>query len=191
LNQNEENAIVTVVVSRRIKKDTEEIFEKLSTELTKIATDFTGYIGAIMMRPASLDDPEYRLVYKFNNQKNLDKWIGSNKRAVILSKIEPLLEKPSVVTSSLGLVTWLSLPGNKKVASPEKYKITIVSWLALYPLITLIFFLFGDILAQIPLLLRTFIVTALAMVLMSYVLMPRFTKLFYFWLFPKEKEKLR
>ncbi|WP_324172151.1 2-dehydropantoate 2-reductase [Sulfurimonas sp.] len=183
--------VVTVVVSRRIKKNKEEQFEQFSNELTKVATSFKGYVGAIMIRPVSLDDPEYRLVYKFDNQENLDKWIKSTKRAVILNKIEPLLEKPSETIKSLGLATWLSFPRQAEAKAPKKYKITIVSWLALYPLITLIFLIFGDILAEIPLLLRTFIVTAVAMVLMSYVLMPRFTKLFYFWLFPKEEEKLR
>ncbi|MBL0708063.1 MAG: hypothetical protein JJW00_03355 [Sulfurimonas sp.] len=191
MSKNKENLNVTTVVSRRIKKGTEELFERLSDDLTKAAASFTGYVGAIMIRPASLDDPEYRLVYKFDNQDNLNKWLKSKKRAVTLSKIAPLLEKPCEVSSSLGLITWLSLPGQAKVKAPKKYKITIISWLALYPLITLIFFLFGDILSEVPLVFRTLIVTSSAMLIMSYVLMPRFTKLFYFWLFPKEEEELR
>ena len=52
---------------------------------------------------------------------------------------------------------------------------TFVSWLALYPAVTLVFLLFGDLLAQIPLLLRTMAVTIVVMLLMSYVLMPRMT----------------
>jgi len=187
----EENDVVTVVVSRRIKKGTEKLFEQLSNDLTIAAASFTGYLGAVMMRPSYEDDPEYRLVYKFNNQENLDNWIESNKRVSLLKKIEPLLEGPCEATRSSGILTWLTLPGKTKVVPPKKYKITIVSWLALYPLITLIFFLFGDILAEIPLIVRTLIVTAIAMLIMSYVLMPRFTKWFSFWLFPKEKEKLR
>jgi len=186
-NQNIENdKVVTVVVSRRIKKGTEKIFERLSDDLTVAAASFTGYLGAVMMRPSSENDPEYRLVYKFDNQENLDNWITSNKRVSLLKKMEPLLEGPCEATSSSGILTWLTLSGKTKAAAPKKYKITIVSWLALYPLITLIFFLFGDILADIPLVIRTFIVTAIAMLIMSYVLMPQFTKWFSFWLFPKD-----
>ena len=62
---------------------------------------------------------------------------------------------------------------------------TIVSWMALYPIVTLIFFLFGEPLAHIPLILRTLLVTAAVMVLMSYVAMPRMTRWFGFWLFSK------
>jgi antibiotic biosynthesis monooxygenase (ABM) superfamily enzyme len=67
-------------------------------------------------------------------------------------------------------------------------KMTIVSWLALYPAATLIFWLFGPWLAAIPLLLlRTLLVTAVLMILMSYVLMPFMTKRFAFWLFGRQR----
>jgi antibiotic biosynthesis monooxygenase (ABM) superfamily enzyme len=186
-----ENQIVTVVVSRRIKKTKEILFEKLSDDLTLCATKFEGYIGAVMLRPSSMDDPEYRVIYKFKSQTYLDEWINSDIRTKLLDEIEPLLEESSQITQTSGILTWLTLPGATKVMHPKKYKITMVSWLALYPLITIIFFLFGDILKDIPLIFRTLLVTAVAMIVMSYVLMPRFTKWFSFWLFPKDKEKLR
>ncbi|MEQ9545678.1 MAG: hypothetical protein RIK85_06705 [Marinobacter sp.] len=63
---------------------------------------------------------------------------------------------------------------------------TIVSWLALYPAVTLVFILFGDLLAGVPLLFRTLIVTVVVMLLMTYVLMPRMTRWFSFWLFPEK-----
>ncbi len=191
MKKNEKNLVVTVVVSRRIKKGTEELFESLSNELTNTAVGFEGYMGAVMMRPSSHDDPEYRIIYKFDNQSNLDAWIYSDIRLALLQKIESLLEGPSEIEITSGIATWLNMSEKNRASSPKKYKITIVSWLALYPLITGIFIVFGDMLSTVPLLVRTFIVTAVAMVIMSYILMPRFTKWFSFWLFPKEKEKLR
>jgi hypothetical protein len=68
---------------------------------------------------------------------------------------------------------------------------TIVSWLALYPAVTLVFVLFGDLLAQVPLLLRTLIVTIVVMIVMSYVLMPKMTRWFAFWLFPDRNSNSR
>jgi len=43
----------------------------------------------------------------------------------------------------------------------------------------------------VPLLLRTMIVTIVVMGLMSYVLMPRMTKWFKFWLFPDRPRNSR
>lgn len=88
-------------------------------------------------------------------------------------------------------MTWFTLPGQNPVQPPPKWKMTLVSWLALYPAVTLVFVLFGDLLAQIPLLVRTLLVTAVVMVLMSYVLMPRMTRWFRFWLFQKTNRDSR
>jgi len=190
-NTSESTTPITVVVSRRVKKGHGEQFERLSTQMTETATRFPGYLGATLFRPCSPDDPEYRVIFKFDTQEHLDNWLNSEERTQWLTAIEELLEEPSAVTTLSGLVTWFTLPGRNPVLPPPKYKITIVSWLALFPTVTLIFWLFGEQLAQIPLLLRTFLVTAVVMLLMSYVLMPRFTRWFAFWLFPKEQKNIR
>ena len=188
MNNTNPDSIVTVVVSRRIKTGHEKEFEELSTELTKNAISFEGYLGAVMFQPSSSDDPEYRIIYKFKNQDNLDVWLQSKPRLELLEKIEILLEEESKISTSLGIVTWLTLPNKStKAPAPKKYKVTLVSWLALFPTVTAIFYIFGEPLAQMPLLVRTFLVTGAVMPLMSYVLMPQFTKWFSFWLFSENK----
>lgn len=182
---------LTVVVSRRVIKGKESEFEKLSTEMTQRASAFPGYLGATMFRPASPEDPEYRIAFKFRDRETLTAWEESKARAELLAKIESLLVKPSEREVTSGIVTWFTLPGQNPVTPPPKWKMTIVSWLALYPAVTLVFVLFGDLLAQIPLLLRTMAVTVVVMLLMSYVLMPRMTRWFAFWLFPKKNHDVR
>lgn len=187
----ETSSPLTVVVSRRVKKGQETAFEKLSSQMTERAAKFPGYLGATMFRPSSPDDPEYRIVFKFRDRETLTAWEESQERAELLEQIESLLVKPSEREVTSGIVTWFSLPGQNPVKPPPKWKMTFVSWLALYPAVTLVFVLFGDLLAQIPLLLRTMAVTIVVMVLMSYVLMPRMTKWFAFWLFPKRDKNVR
>lgn len=191
MNKIDQESTITVVVSRRVKVGKEEEFEVLSLKLTQFATAFKGYLGSVSLKPSSLDDPEYRIIYKFDNQENLDVWLGSKERVSLLKQIEDLLQEESKMSTSLGIVSWLSLPGKPKVHAPKKYKITLVSWLALYPTVTIIFLLLGDVLAQLPLLARTFVVTAIVMPVMSYILMPRVTKLFSFWLFANDKKNIR
>lgn len=62
------------------------------------------------------------------------------------------------------------------------HKRAFLVWLAIYPLITLIFFLFGDILGKIPLPFRTLLLTLVAVPLMFYVILPIYNKLFNKWL---------
>lgn len=179
---------VTVVISRRVIKGKAEQFEALSNEMTQRATVFPGYMGAELFRPASPNDPEYRIIFRFASEAALAQWQSSAERAEMLQQIEPLLVQPSETETRSGIVNWFTLPGYNPVKPPAKYKMTLISWLALYPTVTLVFLLFGSLLNEVPLLLRTLLVTAVVMVLMSYVLMPRFTRWFAFWLYPKHEQ---
>ena len=187
IGEQDSTAPLTVVVSLRVRKGQQEAFEALSSQMTERASRFPGYLGTAMFRPASPDDPEYRIVFKFRDRETLTTWEESEERAELLEQIESLLVQPSEREVTSGIVTWFTLPGQNPVQPPPKWKMTIVSWLALYPAVTLVFVIFGDLLAQVPLLLRTMIVTIVVMGLMSYVLMPRMTKWFAFWLFPRQK----
>lgn len=178
---------VTVIVSRRVKPEAVSAFETLSDEMSRRASQFDGYMGATLFRPVSPDDPEYRMIFKFTDEASLAEWERSEERAEMLEKLEGLLISPTEREKVSGLVTWFSLPSQNPVKPPPRYKMTIVSWLALYPAATLIFWLFGPWLAAIPLLLRTLLVTAALMILMSYVLMPFMTKRFAFWLFGRQR----
>lgn len=179
---------VTVVVSRRVKSGCEAEFEKLSTAMSNTATKFKGHLGSNMFRPATADDPEYRIVFKFLTQADLEHWQNSSERLKHLESFEALLIAPAKTEVLSGMVTWFTLPGQNPVKPPPKYKMTLVSWLALYPAVSIIFLLFGGLLESVPLLLRTLIITGILMPLMSYVLMPRFTRWFAFWLYPKQEQ---
>jgi antibiotic biosynthesis monooxygenase (ABM) superfamily enzyme len=63
-----------------------------------------------------------------------------------------------------------------------KYKTALMIWVAIYPTINLVFFLLGDFLATLPMLLRTLLLTMLLVPLMVYVLLPVLSKLLAKWL---------
>ena len=66
---------------------------------------------------------------------------------------------------------------------PKKWKMAIVIWLAIYPLITTVFAIFGKYLMQIEILpLRTLIITAVMVPTMVFILIPVLQKLLANWL---------
>ena len=65
---------------------------------------------------------------------------------------------------------------------PRRYKLFLLTWIAIYPLITGILWLFGPFLNTLPLPLRTLILTVLLVYLMTYIVMPRLQRLFRRWL---------
>lgn len=62
------------------------------------------------------------------------------------------------------------------------HKRTFLTWLAIYPLITIMFWVFGEYLMLISLPLRTLVLTLVLVPLLSYVVIPYFNKVFAKWL---------
>ena len=66
---------------------------------------------------------------------------------------------------------------------PKKWKMAILIWIAIYPLITTVFAVFGKYLMQIEILpLRTLIITVVLVPIMVFVLIPLLQKLLGNWL---------
>lgn len=65
---------------------------------------------------------------------------------------------------------------------PPKWKFAIMVWLAIYPTITLVSFLIGDIIKSWPLPFKTLLMTGILVPLMVFVLLPLLRKLLGKWL---------
>jgi uncharacterized protein len=67
--------------------------------------------------------------------------------------------------------------------APARYRIAILTWIGIYPALTFTLWLFGLLgLANLPLPLRTLVLTAVLVPAMVYGLMPTLTRLFARWL---------
>ncbi|MDL5049873.1 hypothetical protein QQ054_28070 [Oscillatoria amoena NRMC-F 0135] len=67
---------------------------------------------------------------------------------------------------------------------PKKWKMAILIWIAIYPIITLMFTFLGPVFMQInPLPLRTLLITVIAVPLMVFVAIPLLQKLMAKWLY--------
>jgi antibiotic biosynthesis monooxygenase (ABM) superfamily enzyme len=65
---------------------------------------------------------------------------------------------------------------------PPKWKFAVMVWLAIYPAITVLQFLIGDVLVRLPIPLRTLTLTVILVPLMVFVLLPLLRRLLGSWL---------
>lgn len=65
---------------------------------------------------------------------------------------------------------------------PPKYKMATLTWIAIYPLITVILYVFGPELQAFPIFIRTLILTVVLVPLMVWVAVPFLQKIFSKWL---------
>jgi uncharacterized protein len=78
---------------------------------------------------------------------------------------------------------------NTNPASPPRYKVALLTWAAVFPLLTAANVVFGPVLALLPLPARTLLLTGLVVGVTTYVVMPRLTQWCAGWLTPLSARK--
>jgi antibiotic biosynthesis monooxygenase (ABM) superfamily enzyme len=134
---------VTAVASRRVKQGREQEFEEWLSGILAAANEAPGYLGSEVLRPSdSKEDNEYRIVFRFDHASNLRAWENSEERQHWLRKVDPLQQEEKVHVLT-GLETWFTLPSKVGEPYPPRYKMVAVTWLGVFPIVTIIFSVFG------------------------------------------------
>ena len=176
---------ITAVASRRVKPGCEEEFEVWISGILAAANDFPGYLGSNVIRPNSSEDDEYQIIFKFDHASNLKRWERSEERRRWLHRSRDLIKEEPRIRILTGLETWFTLPAKEGAPPPPRYKMAVVTWLAVFPLATVVFMILDPLLGEFPAIFRTLVFTLVMVSLMTYVVMPRMTRLFSFWLYQK------
>lgn len=175
---------VSVLVDRKVCPGNKEAFEKLLEEIIVACSRYPGYIDTRIIKPKTDDDNLYRVMFRFDSQHHLDAWLSSQDRLNLVAKIDDLIDKPTTLQVITGLETWFALPGHKTMTPPPRYKMAIVTWIAITPLLMLVNYLVGPTLATLHPVLRTLSTTPFIVLIMTYLWMPFMVKLFKRWLYP-------
>jgi uncharacterized protein len=184
---------VTVDVVRKVKPGCEEKFEVALAEIIATAETFDGHLGTNILRSIDDDHTEYRIIYKFAYMSCLRRWEDSAVRARLLDQLNRYSLGDSKTQILTGLETWFTLPVHTVAATPPppRYKMVLLSWLVIFPLSNILPPILGKVLAPFHNVPRSAISVMVMAVLMTYVVMPRVTKLFSFWLYPKPKPQTK
>jgi antibiotic biosynthesis monooxygenase (ABM) superfamily enzyme len=178
---------VTVDVVRQVKPGYEAEFELALADVLTAAEGFHGHLGTNVLRSTDSDHLEYRIIYKFAYMSCLKKWEESAIRAKLLEKLNCFTLGEGKVQRLTGLETWFTLPMPAGMKAPPRYKMVLMSWIVIFPLSNVIPPVLQKVFAPLPPVPRSAIAALCMVALMTYVVMPRVTKLFSFWLYPKSK----
>ena len=75
-----------------------------------------------------------------------------------------------------------SAASSRAAGAAPRYKLALLTWIAAYALITTFLALFGPTIADWPLALRTLVLSVTMVAALTWVIMPRLTRLFRPWL---------
>lgn len=176
---------VTKVVDRIPREGMEAHLEQAIKNLIAAATRFPGHLGVTVTRPSVPGQPGFRMVYRFDTCEHLRAWEESAEQARMVSAANRYTQGDPRYDVLTGLEAWFTLPAQPGIYPPTRAKMTVVTWLGIFPLVYLYGVAFNWILPfAMPGIARVFAVTALVVPTMSYVVAPRLTKLFKNWLYP-------
>ncbi len=168
---------VAVCVTQQVKHGREKDFESWLKGIAKAAEQFVGHQGINVIKPA-VHSQEYTYIFRFDSDEHLQKWEVSAEKDRWVSRLQGLTQKPAKKQTLTGLEYWFTLPNNLMRQAPPRYKMVLVTILAIYPLTTILGFVVTSGSVTVSRLLKGLIVSVLAVTLMTYVVMPRMTRLF-------------
>jgi hypothetical protein len=181
----DENLPVTVVVSQLVKRGCEQTYERWIQGIAAEAEKFDGYLGISVIRPQKSVRSEYVLIFKFDHYVNLKQWMESDTHRKWLEKTNQLVQDAPNYQQLTGMETWFTLPDKPPPSPPPRYKMAILTWLAVYILLNILSYVLAPVVVGLPVFLRSFVISAVMIVLMTYAVMPQMTHLFYKWLYPR------
>jgi len=180
---------VTVLVSRRVRRGQAAEFERLMAGMQSAAARFPGHMGGFLIPPDQVEQGCYRTLFAFDTEAHLQAWTQSAERKDWLERIALVTHGDAAMRVLTGLETWFALPAARTKAPPPRWKMALVTWLGIFPLVLLLSRTIGALLA--PFLwpaLVVMVVTALVVTAMTWLVMPTLVRLFAGWLYPPALE---
>lgn len=181
------DAPVTIVVRRRVRPRREAEYEAWLGRLTKAAQrQAPGYLGAEFNRPSTVGG-DYRTVFRFDSLANLEAFETSDLRATMLAEAAPLFAADAVWDRMTGLEFWFDPPPGTLVPQPSPHRMALVLIVVVFLLVMTLNVALGPLMAAWPLALRILVTVTIQVGLMTYVIMPRLTRVLARFIYPSTK----
>jgi uncharacterized protein len=176
------NRPIHIAITRRVRAGCEAEFQQALREFFQMSFAHGGVLGASMLiPPPGSDSHEFGILRTFADEKERDTFYASPMFKAWDERARTLTEGEPVYRQLHGLEAWFRSPG----VPPPRWKMAMITLLGVYPVSLLIGFILSPQLRKLPLALNLFIVSALIVVCLTWIVMPRLTRLFHRWLFPQ------
>lgn len=160
---------------------------------TQMANHFPGFLGSGWVCP-STGSPEWHMLYRFESHDSLRVWESRLSALGGSAQARPWYRTPRIEHRT-GIEGWFDEPTHLNVddmlsdaepvpapPAPPRWKQMCVIWLAFFPTSLALSYLFAPFTGDWPGWARVLLSTVVATPLMTYLILPRVTRLFHPWL---------
>ncbi len=99
----QEDHIVTVVISQIVKPGCESAYETWLKDITSVCGTYAGHLGTNVIRPQPGVRPEYVVIFRFDGYENLKVWMTSRDRQYWLTQSQNLVQSDPYIEQINGL----------------------------------------------------------------------------------------
>ncbi|NML17186.1 antibiotic biosynthesis monooxygenase [Azohydromonas caseinilytica] len=176
--------MVTAVIRHEVRPGAQAAYEQWLQRIVPLSARVPGHRGVNVIRPPA-GGHAYTVTLRFDSLPHAEDWLQSEARRELIARVQPLLVQPESVETVSGLEFWCTPPGaGRPLVKP--WKQFLVSLSAIYPLTLLVPWLLAPLFARWPALahplLSHLLVAGVVVSLMTWVLMPRVTRVLGKWL---------
>jgi antibiotic biosynthesis monooxygenase (ABM) superfamily enzyme len=176
----------TVVITQRVREGQEAAYENWLAEIQPACRSYAGHLDSHVIRPISGLTSTYTFVIRFDTIANLRNWMESKDRNRLIQKARQLVMHDDNYAIRSGLDFWFT-PEGKGVKVPVKWKQCLLTWSAIYPLVLFVPRAMAPLMRDAGVSqngsIATLIGTMTICVLMTYIIMPHYTKAVRRWLY--------
>jgi uncharacterized protein len=175
---------VKIIIERHVHPGAESAFQAWAERYVAAARRFPGHQGSSML--STPGGGSHVILLRFASSDDLDAWQRSEAATALLREADAVSAAGPSSQVRSGLETWFTLPDRPMPAKPPaNWKMAIVTWVALLPLVIAVAYLFAPF--RLPFLLEVSLSTAIPVALLTWVVMPALTRLLYRWLYPETR----
>ncbi|MFC5520816.1 antibiotic biosynthesis monooxygenase [Polaromonas jejuensis] len=175
---------VTAVIRHHVRAQSVAAYEQWLQRIVPIAERFPGHRGVHVIRPAP-GSTLYTVTLRFDSLPHAEDWFQSAARQTLLSEVMPLLSRDEQRQTVTGLEFWFHPEPGQKPA--KRYKQLLLTLSVIFPLTMVVPLPVHWLALRWPWLGNSFLehllIAAIIVGLMTYVLMPRVTRLAAQWLY--------
>jgi uncharacterized protein len=173
---------IATQVSRFVPAEKVARFEELLREVIAAARGFEGHLGVDVLRPEG--GGEYRIIFRYRGPDERAAWMESDDRRRLVARIDELLDDPGggEVRSVEGWEGWFVEPGYAPPTPPRKWKMAVITLVALYPIVLLLVRGLRPLTEDWQLEVGLLLTIGLSVPLMTWLVMPALTKRLGPWL---------
>lgn len=177
------------VFAYRVRQEKRGEFQEWRRRILAAAKTFEGFLGTESFDTLEGGEPEFIVVVRFDSRPHLDAWLGSDVRAKFMDEVAEFIHAVRLRRIGSGFEGWFDISSESR--PPARWRQAMVILSALFPVILSIRAFMAPIFQVLPMPVAFLILLTVDMAFLTYVVMPRYSRLMRFWLNPPPRADWR